>query len=996
MAASSNRVDRESDLHLSSDLLADHPLPTWIINSDNRIIRYANKAARQLSDADPVGQPLTGFLTPDSSNIFLDRYATGIAVDGIYQLASGKTIELFSAQFEIENTTLLQVSAVDITSRSAAQQQLEDDRRRYRAYIENSSEGIFCQEFINPVPVDLDIEELITHCRKNSYVSECNDAMAVMYGYEKAEELRGALTEQLIHFDDPANIQYLTNFFSNGFRIVNAESHEKDRNGNSKYFLNNAVGIIEDGMLKRVWGSQRDITEAKEAESRLKESEDRFREVADSAPVMIWMSDENNNIVYLNKKWVDFTGKNVNEFGPRGWMSLVHMADLKKAKESYDAAFRQREQIVLVYRLKHRDGTYKFVHDVSVPRFLGDGTFVGYIGSLVDIEDQKQKEKQLLYQATILENVSDIIITTDLGFRIRNWNKVAEKVYNLNEQEAMGRLMNEIIQFEYSGTTLEQALVDLHRDGIWKGEVRFTDDKGKERYFLHTVKYICDEAGHNIGFLDVGRDITDRKKIEQKLLKSEEFYRALFADSLDGILLMNEEGIITFSSPSVSRVLGYGVDEILGRNAFDFVHNEDLSWAFESFRREVSENPEIKFIVVRLLKKNGDWLWCNVRGHNMLDNPAVNRIVVYFHDDTLRKQAREALKESEERFRSLIRDLQTGVFLADQEGNIIMCNRALGQMLSIPEDVVVGKNVYDIMSNDMIDETGHQVPREKRPLTQTLKHKITVKDRVVGVLHPVTRERCWIMVNSNPIMDAQGNIRHVVCSVMDITERKKIEQKLITGQLNHQRQLTQATIDGQEKERREIGKELHDNIGQQLTTIKLFLDMAKTSADMQGVEMISLAVKGVNDVINEIRSISRNLVPHTLKDLGLVDSVSELVESISRMQLLNIEFQSTGFDETYLQENQKLTLFRIIQEQLNNIVKHSEASNILLRLRSNPTEVMLDIRDDGQGFDPKVMRKGLGFANIQNRVELFGGRSEIRSKPGNGCVLKVIMPLTVD
>ena len=120
----------------------------------------------------------------------------------------------------------------------------------------------------------------------------------------------------------------------------------------------------------------------------------------------------------------------------------------------------------------------------------------------------------------------------------------------------------------------------------------------------------------------------------------------------------------------------------------------------------------------------------------------------------------------------------------------------------------------------------------------------------------------------------------MVCSFTDITERKKMDQKLLNDGINHQKELTQATIDGQENERREIGKELHDNIGQQLTTIKLFLDMAKTTADDNTNEMVSMALKGVSDVINEVRAMSRSLVPYTLKDLGLVESIEELVESI--------------------------------------------------------------------------------------------------------------------
>ena len=626
--------------------------------------------------------------------------------------------------------------------------------------------------------------------------------------------------------------------------------------------------------------SATDITERKESESRLKESEQRFKDMADSSPAMMWMCDENNRVIYNNKKWMEFTGADITNAND-GWEKLIHENDLEKIKKEYYNAFHQKKQVTLVYRLKKADGSYHWVHDISVPRFLSNGKFIGYIGTLVDIEDEKQKQEQLLYQATILENVSDIIITTDLDFKIKSLNKVAEASYHLKETEAKGKRLDQLVDFTFYRTTLNHAVFNLKINGIWEGEVSIQKN-GQAVYFLYSVKYVYDDKKNKIGFLFTGKDVTGKKAAEEKLKQSETFYRTLIGDSLDGILLLNAQGVITFSSLSVKNVLGYEPEDITGKNGFEFIHPEDIPWAVQSFQKEVNENPEIKFITVRLLKKNGEWLWCNVRGHNLLTNPHINNIAVYFHDDTLRKQAKDALQQSEKRFRSLIRDLQVGVFLCDDAGKILMCNKALAQMLSLPEEMVAGKNVYDIMSAEMINEQNEWIPLEQRPLTLSIHSKQPVKDAVIGVIHPVTKERSWIMVNADPITNEAGNLIHVVCSIMNITERKKLEQKLVYAQIAHQKQLTQATIDGQEKERREMGKELHDNIGQQLTTIKLFLDYAKTSADETTLEMVNMALKGVADVINEVRAISHSLVPYSLKDLGLVESVSELIESYKK------------------------------------------------------------------------------------------------------------------
>jgi PAS domain S-box-containing protein len=735
-----------------------------------------------------------------------------------------------------------------------------------------------------------------------------------------------------------------------------------------------------------------DITERKEAESRLIESEQRFRDMADSSPNMIWLSDEDDNTTYINKRYLEFYGKNIC-YDPAGWSSLIHPDDFEKAISEYSKGRELRKQIVNVYRSRRADGVYRWVHDICVPRFLSNGKFIGYAGSVVDIEDEKQKHEQLLYQSTVLENISDIVVTTDLDLKIKTWNKIAEAYYGVAEKDAIGQRTGNLVKFNFHESSLEQTLEELIKNGIWKGEVSFVGRDDETKHFHHTVKYLYDDAGNKTGFLSIGRDITEKKNAEERLKKSELFYRALIADSLDGMLLTDKDGTITFASPSIKNILDYEVDDIVGKNGFEFIHPEDIAWAFESFQREVKQNTDVKFITVRLLKKNGQWLWCNVRGHNLLDNAYVNSIVIYFHDDTLRKQAKDALQESEKRFRSLVKDLQTGVFLSNATGTIIMCNKALAAMLSIPEEMIVGKNVYEIMSDDMINEKNELIPIEERPLSLTLQSKQTVRDVVLGVLHPVTKERSWIMVNSNPILDEDGTIKHVVCSVMDLTERKKLEEKLIADEVSHQRQLTQATIDGQETERRAIGKELHDNIGQQLTTIKLFLDYAKSTAGGETADMVNMALKAVGDVINDVRSISRSLVPFTLKDLGLIESINELVDTFLRTRMLNIEFEHAGFAEDVIPENQKLSLFRIVQEQLNNIVKHSGAKNVFIKLFSKANELVLQISDDGKGFDPACLHKGIGILNIKNRAELFNGKAELFSQPGNGCLLTVSFPL---
>jgi PAS domain S-box-containing protein len=366
----------------------------------------------------------------------------------------------------------------------------------------------------------------------------------------------------------------------------------------------------------------------------------------------------------------------------------------------------------------------------------------------------------------------------------------------------------------------------------------------------------------------------------------------------------------------------------------------------------------------------------------------VNGVAIYFHDDTLRKTATEALKQSEQRFRNLVSELQVGIILQNAEGLIMMSNDAMYKMLSLSEHDLLGKKIWEVFP-DTPHEDMRPYVKSERPSYLSIHTKKAISDVVMGVKHPKTDKIIWLLVNAHPILDHEGNVQTVICSFTDITERKKLEQKLLSEQLVHQRLLTQATIDSQEKERFEIGKELHDNIGQRLTTIKLYLDLAFASADETTSEMISLSQRNISDVINEIRSICRSLIPSSLSDLGLVESINDLIISVSKAQAVHIDFYHSQFNESLLPENQKLMVFRIIQEQLNNIVKHADATRVVINIFNKGDVMTLDINDNGKGFDTSTVRRGLGLTNMKNRAELLGGTFSLISAPGKGTTVKV-------
>jgi len=166
---------------------------------------------------------------------------------------------------------------------SSPHDELQRAHERYRAFISQSTEGIWRFELDEPIPIDLPFEQMVDSVYRLGYLAECNDAMARMYGLESAEQLVGARLGDMLIRTDPKNIAYLKAFFDSGFRLTDAESHEIDKNGNDKYFLNNFIGAIENGRLHRAWGTQRDITDRKQMEEQLRAAAEEARHARDAA-----------------------------------------------------------------------------------------------------------------------------------------------------------------------------------------------------------------------------------------------------------------------------------------------------------------------------------------------------------------------------------------------------------------------------------------------------------------------------------------------------------------------------------------------------------------------------------------------------------------------------------------------------------------------------------------------------------------------------------------
>jgi signal transduction histidine kinase len=230
-------------------------------------------------------------------------------------------------------------------------------------------------------------------------------------------------------------------------------------------------------------------------------------------------------------------------------------------------------------------------------------------------------------------------------------------------------------------------------------------------------------------------------------------------------------------------------------------------------------------------------------------------------------------------------------------------------------------------------------------------------------------------------------------AVQNALDKRRAEVELAMQADRQQKLIMETSIQVQEKEREQIGKELHDNINQILAAAKLYLDIAMQEDANPPEEAVLKCMQNLNLAMEEIRQLSQSLVAPSLGGVGLDQALLKLTDNFPLSASLQLDLDTTCYLEDIEDENIKLTCYRIVQVQLNNIVRHARAKKVMIKLRTTPRNLELIIRDDGIGFETTKKTSGIGLRNIMNRVGYYNGFVIIDSKPGQGCTLAVTIPL---
>lgn len=489
----------------------------------------------------------------------------------------------------------------------------------------------------------------------------------------------------------------------------------------------------------------------------------------------------------------------------------------------------------------------------------------------------------------------------------------------------------------------------------------------------------------------VFRDVTERKKAEEKYIASEMKYRQLINTLQEGVWAIDEKAETVFVNPRMAEILGYTVKDIIGKSLFSFFRQEDIEQCKEKIRLRQSGIKQV--FDFKLISKDGDIINVTVKAAPIFDEFGKYRgSIASVTDITERMKIEKKLMESEEKFRDIFEKSPIGIFQSTFNGRFINVNPSLARMMGYDSPREVIEAIHHITEQIYVDA------QRCKEVYKIIKQKSEIV-RFDSMFFKKDGKKWAGKLTMRLINDENGRPHHLDGFIEDITQQKAIEVKL-QNTMQQLEELSRRFLEVQESERRHVARELHDEIGQVLTAVKINLQAAERSRDdkLTAIAPLKESIKIIDRLLNQVRGLSIKLHPSILDDLGLLAAIRWYLDWISQQGGLKGQFV-TKFVKERLSPVREVTCFRIIQESLTNVIRHAKAKNVFVELGERNKELYLKVKDDGIGFDYKKARnnalkgRSLGLLGMEERVLLLSGRIEIKSSKGQGTEIRVFLPL---
>lgn len=753
--------------------------------------------------------------------------------------------------------------------------------------------------------------------------------------------------------------------------------------------------IIFEGIPARIILAN-DITQKKKAEEKLKASENLFRALIENTNDIITLMNENFELIYRSPSAARITGwtnedmigvnatRNIHPDDKPGLSTVIKEIMLNPGKNIY-----------YKFRMKHKQGHYLWIEGVYI-NMLQDKYVKAILFNFRDITERKNAEQKII---TSEANLKAIFNSTAEGFILTDTNGLV-KTFN-------HKVFEEILLSEDNHIETGKSIYDVIQPGrkkyiqavlakVLSGETihyqRSFTFPGKSTIWIDFVYTPVIENELINGICISGRDITHEKAAEQQIEFDRNNLDALINNTSDVIWSVDRNfNLITFNQAFSKKMEGlYGKVPQAGSNIFKPLKKKKERLQFEATYTRAFNGETFSEIVHH---QSPDDSWLEISFNPIYEAEKVVGTACFSRDITERKKAEEELGKTllekqalAIRMSAILNTLPANIALLDEKGNIIEVNDAWRNFAKENgfrrENFGVGCN-YINCSRCKENNPDSDGSRVAAGITDVLEN--TTNEFVYEYPCHSPHEERWYRMIVTPLREkdyAGAVVMHI-----DISELRRLESARLKSSEDEHKKITLAILQGQEKERNYIGRELHDNVNQILAGTKLFLSSSAKKNEVVK-DAVQYPIELLSSAIEEIRSLCRNLVS-PLKNINLEELAKGLLNNCR--QNIKSSF-SYSVPAKLLADELKLNIYRILQELISNTLKYAAATSLKISIKVHQHLLTVIVTDDGQGFDVNTKRTGIGISNLINRVESFNGQLKIDSSPGNGCSTTITIP----
>ncbi|HYM60668.1 MAG TPA: PAS domain S-box protein, partial [Thermoanaerobaculia bacterium] len=1000
LADSMTRALRESESRVRS--IVDNIADAVITFPSGGSVEAFNLTAEKLfgfSPSEIVGRNVESLLPR-----IRDAEPTGAAVESVARRRDGSEVpvELALTSFKSGERDVSIAIVRDISERAAVQERLRASEERYRLFFES-----------NPLPSF--VWDIATFS-----ILGVNEAASAIYGYSREEFLKMTVLdirplEDVPRFMETAAETRPMAFRAGVWRHVRKDGSiiEVDITSQDVQFLGRAARLVV----------CKDVTDDLAAERKIRESEDRFRDLFENSNDLILSVDRHGRFVFANRAWLRTLGYTAEELRGLVIGDLAHPDCLENCKEILRRVMAGQWINNAEVTFVAKDGRRVVAEGNISGRRDEGGEVISARAIFRDVTERKRAEKELadtlLSLSTVLSSATEIaIIATDLTGMVTVFNSGAERILGFTAAEVIGKQSAYVFHLESELAELREEmtrelgrevrdfddLMSRARGGGWEREWTYVRKDGEQRRVNLTVTARRDAGGSVIGYLHVAKDVTVQKAVEHALRESEDRLKLMIDNADDIIYRVDTKGRFSFLNATATRLSGFPREVLLGSYYLDFIRPDYRPVTRELYIRQLQERIPNTYHEFPGITADGREVWLGQKVQPFFEHGEIAGFQAVARDITERKRAEDQLRHQLSYTTAIMDSLGEGLCTTDKDGRVTSINPAAEEMLGWGAADLIGQPFHDLVA--IHRSGGPRVLASRSPLREALRTARTVRSdeyllaRRDGRLFAVS-------YTSSPIV-VGGEVTGAVLAFRDITEGKKLEEALAQAR-DAAVQSARLKSEFLANMSHEIRTPMNGVIGM----VGLLLGTELSSEQRELAQTVRSSADSLLTIVNDILDFSKieaGKLSFETSDFDLGTTVEGAVELLAEQaRVKKIEVVSLVYsDVPRALRGDAGRLRQVLTNLIGNAVKFTDHGEIVVRVqREGETDthvvVRISVSDTGMGIDPAAQPRlftpftqadgsttrryggtGLGLAICKQLVSMMNGVIGVESERGLG------------